>query len=306
MVNFIGRVVNQSNEPIDGARVSLNFEGNIYVAYTDSEGKYRFSIYLLSRGSFNGDIKVEANNYKIYSRLIEISSSNPQIEEFRLIAINDSTSSVQIKVAQISRQTLILVAIIGLLGTLITLLVQHYSSKKPDDKNKSSIQSQVDTSINFPNTKLSSTPTTKPNIDTISPSPSATFTLKPNINRNCIGVIHIFYKKIYTQHFQSKLFGDLDLPVDGVVIKEVFEGSPAAKQNLQVGDMVIAVDDKPIISSSDFKNKIKNSVLWVNLKVIRPSFYSFNISSNNLSYSGKPPYKEYKLFILPEDCQKLQ
>ncbi len=160
MSSITGRVVNQANiGAIHRAKVSLKFQGKIYVTHTDSEGIYSFSsVDFPNTGSFDGEIRIEANGYRVYNRLIYISSSNPQIEEFQLINNDEVTTNIQIKVAQITRQGVIIAAIIGLIGIIAGLLYQYITSGKHN-------------STTTPNPIVSPTIST-PSSSTISPSTS--------------------------------------------------------------------------------------------------------------------------------------
>jgi hypothetical protein len=112
MADFTGRVVNQDNEPIDGAQVSLEFRGTPPVVFTDSHGIYRFTVSFIGSGSINGRIRVEASGYRTNTRYIELSPNNTTIEEFRLVDHNVSTRPIPIKVA-----------IIGAIGVIVAAFV---------------------------------------------------------------------------------------------------------------------------------------------------------------------------------------
>jgi formylglycine-generating enzyme required for sulfatase activity len=80
---YVGRVLNSiSQQPIIGAKVSLDLQGVPSIAYTDSEGIYRFRLSITS--DVSGQIRVDAQGYPSYSRNINISSNKKDIEDIRL------------------------------------------------------------------------------------------------------------------------------------------------------------------------------------------------------------------------------
>lgn len=83
-LSYVGRVIDiDTEEPIRGAKVSLEFQGAPPIVYTDSEGIFRFSVSLIE-SSLAGRVKVEANRYEDYGRQITLVSNNPNIEDIRL------------------------------------------------------------------------------------------------------------------------------------------------------------------------------------------------------------------------------
>lgn len=67
---FIGSVVNASNEPVQGAKVTLYIDNTTQVHFTDSEGMYLFEI--SSDSLLNGRIEISAENYLSYSETINL------------------------------------------------------------------------------------------------------------------------------------------------------------------------------------------------------------------------------------------
>jgi hypothetical protein len=88
---YIGRVIDAASQaPIAGAKVSLDFQGVPPIVYTDSEGIFRFKLSLNTDSS--GTVRVEAPNYRTYTRIITISPGSRLTEDIRLPPI-EATSS---------------------------------------------------------------------------------------------------------------------------------------------------------------------------------------------------------------------
>lgn len=118
MPNFVGRVVDQKNQPIKDAKVSLEGLGTPIVNSTDTEGVFRFSIDIIRRSIVNVNIRVEANDYKPYNRFTDLSVVNTNVQEIRLTE-NDTenqskrTLPIPIKVAVITAIATVLAALIA-------------------------------------------------------------------------------------------------------------------------------------------------------------------------------------------------
>ncbi|MDZ8029371.1 MAG: GUN4 domain-containing protein [Nostoc sp. DedQUE11] len=158
MANFIGRVVNQKNEPIDGATVSLEFEGTPSVVYTDGEGIYRFETNIIAGRTINGNIRVSVNGYQNYNRFIELSNNNTRIEEIRLRE-KDVRRGLPLP---------IIVALIGaggaILAALITAVVSYLNNdipSKPPKTSNNTIISQTSSPTNAVAPKNSSSSNNK-------------------------------------------------------------------------------------------------------------------------------------------------
>jgi hypothetical protein len=76
MPSFTGRVVNLRNEPIHRATVSIEFQGIPSVVFTDSQGFFTVTTNAISGSIFYGRIRVEAEGYESYERLIELHTNN--------------------------------------------------------------------------------------------------------------------------------------------------------------------------------------------------------------------------------------
>ncbi len=80
---YVGRVIDIVNQqPIAGAKVTLDVQGVPPVVYTDSEGVYRFT--LTTGLEISGQIRVDAEGYEVYIRNITISQKKSQLEDVRL------------------------------------------------------------------------------------------------------------------------------------------------------------------------------------------------------------------------------
>ncbi len=71
------------------------------------------------------------------------------------------------------------------------------------------------------------------------------------------------------QEFRELIHG----PAEGVVIRELIPGGPASKSNLKPGDIVVAVDGRPVKTSRQLKDEVayKENGQILNLDVIRDS-----------------------------------
>lgn len=80
MFNFLGKVINQKNLPIKGAKVSFEGLGTPRVVHTDGEGVFRFPINIISGNTINVKVRVEAEGYELYDRNIDLSINNQNLE----------------------------------------------------------------------------------------------------------------------------------------------------------------------------------------------------------------------------------
>lgn len=82
-IEYVGRVIEMnSQQPIVGAKVTLDLQGVPPIVYTDSEGIYRFKVVI--QANISGQIRVDAQGYQVYTRYISLSSRQTTIEEIRL------------------------------------------------------------------------------------------------------------------------------------------------------------------------------------------------------------------------------
>lgn len=123
-------------------------------------------------------------------------------------------------------------------------------------------------------------------------SPISTSTPTPGLfSKRCIGVTHRFYQNITLHQNQPT--------ISASVINSIVEGSTASFSKLRQGDMIIAINGELVTSISTLKEQTIRSESYINLRVLRPSSYSFN----NNGYTIYPPYKEYNLQIaVKNDC----
>ncbi|MCC5654612.1 GUN4 domain-containing protein [Nostoc sp. XA013] len=136
MSNFIGRVVDQKNQPIKDAKVSFEGLGTPLVNYTDTEGIFRFSIQITSGSVVNVNIRVEAEGYKPYNRYTDLFIVNTNIEEIRLIK-NDTENSnsplAAIRVAKIGAIATVAVALIAGGVMLVSKFILTQKTDPPVD-----------------------------------------------------------------------------------------------------------------------------------------------------------------------------
>jgi formylglycine-generating enzyme required for sulfatase activity len=86
-IKYIGRVLDDTNQqPVAGAKVTLDFVGVPPVVYTDSEGVYRFDLSIAS--DVSGIVRVDAPGYQPYTRNIILSPKQQDIEDIRLTPQN--------------------------------------------------------------------------------------------------------------------------------------------------------------------------------------------------------------------------
>lgn len=90
---YIGRVIDIiTQQPIAGAKVTLDVQGVPPIVYTDSEGVYQFK--LLINSAISGKIRVDAQRYQIYTRNITLYPDLRQIEDIRLTLAEQSQVTV--------------------------------------------------------------------------------------------------------------------------------------------------------------------------------------------------------------------
>lgn len=91
---YSGRVLDATGARIEGAKVTLEYNGSSREAYTDSEGLYRFRIESRAE-QLSARIIIDARGYKIYSRRITLSFRS-ELEEIRLTPIPAPTHTAGI------------------------------------------------------------------------------------------------------------------------------------------------------------------------------------------------------------------
>ncbi len=93
-VQYLGRVLDvNTQQPIAGAKITLDLQGVPPIVYTDSEGVYQFKVALSVE--LNGRVRVDAPGYEVYSRNISLNPDLPTIEDIRLTPAPASTTDVQ-------------------------------------------------------------------------------------------------------------------------------------------------------------------------------------------------------------------
>ncbi len=85
-VNYIGRILDrEKHAPVSGAKISIGLPGKELIVYTDLEGIYKFPVDFGNYSVLEGEIKVEAKNYKSYSAFLRLSPENKDLGDIRLI-----------------------------------------------------------------------------------------------------------------------------------------------------------------------------------------------------------------------------
>jgi len=87
---YVGRVIDiATQQPIAGAKVTLDLQDVPPIVYTDSEGVYQFKLLINSTAS--GKIRVDAQGYQTYTRNITFTPDLNQIEDIRLTPLQIPT-----------------------------------------------------------------------------------------------------------------------------------------------------------------------------------------------------------------------
>ena len=93
-IEYTGRVVNvDSQQPIAGAKVTLDLQGISKIVYTDSEGVYRFKVAIES--TVGGQVRVDAPGYQVYTRNITISPQQNTMEDVKLTPLEASAAPTE-------------------------------------------------------------------------------------------------------------------------------------------------------------------------------------------------------------------
>ncbi|KAF3886064.1 MULTISPECIES: peptidase associated/transthyretin-like domain-containing protein [Nostocales] len=94
--NYIGRIVDrEKHAPISGAKISIGLPGKELTVYTDLEGIYKFPLDFGNYSVLEGEIKVEAKNYKNYSAFLRLSPQNTDLGDIRLVYPHYQESDVK-------------------------------------------------------------------------------------------------------------------------------------------------------------------------------------------------------------------
>jgi hypothetical protein len=89
---YVGRVIDiATQQPIAGAKVTLDLQDVPPIVYTDSEGIYQFKLLITS--TVSGKIRVDAQGYEIYTRNITLFPDLSQIEDIRLTSVEQSQAT---------------------------------------------------------------------------------------------------------------------------------------------------------------------------------------------------------------------
>jgi hypothetical protein len=90
---YVGRVIDiATQQPIAGAKVTLDLQDVPPIVYTDSEGIYQFK--LLINSTVSGKIRVDAQGYETYTRNINLSPGLGKIEDIRLMPVEQPQATV--------------------------------------------------------------------------------------------------------------------------------------------------------------------------------------------------------------------
>ena len=88
--HYLGRVIDgKTFSPIHGAKIALDLQGAPPIVYTDSEGIFRFPL-TFAGSSISGRVRIEADGYQNYDRIINLSAAETNMEDFLLAAAAQS------------------------------------------------------------------------------------------------------------------------------------------------------------------------------------------------------------------------
>jgi hypothetical protein len=175
---FTGRVLNEDDQPIQNAQVTLEYTETPMIDYTDTEGNFRFIITSNTR-RVEPRIIITADGYKTYNRNIEISVNRSSMER---IILRRNPILPPKKNNPISNE--IKVAIIAAAGVIIAASITGYFTLiKPRD-----------------NSPSPSSPTNQPSSQNPSPSPTST-----NVELRLLGNSFNGYQTFQSSEFQNAL-----------------------------------------------------------------------------------------------------
>lgn len=102
---YFGVIINSVNQQaIEGAKVSLDLQGPPLTTFTDSEGNYKFRIALEGKPHV-ATIRVEAQGFPTYTKIITLQPDNDQIEDIRLVPITSVNENDSIERTPPTTQT---------------------------------------------------------------------------------------------------------------------------------------------------------------------------------------------------------
>jgi ABC-type Na+ efflux pump permease subunit len=137
-VTYIGRIVDrEKHAPISNAKISIGLPGKELIVYTDLEGIYKFSLDF-GNSVLEGEIRVEAKNYKTYSAFLRLSPQNKDLGDIRLVyphyqgSDRNLQTSVNSSASSESNIALPLVAVIMIVFALLVAAMTLPSSQ--DDR----------------------------------------------------------------------------------------------------------------------------------------------------------------------------
>ncbi|MUG99999.1 hypothetical protein F7734_50085 [Scytonema sp. UIC 10036] len=101
--NYIGRIVDgDRHAPISGAKISIGLPGTELIVYTDLEGIYKFPLDFGDYNVLEGEIKVEAKNYRNYSAFLRLSPQNTDLGDIRLVSPQHQESDRKLQPSETS------------------------------------------------------------------------------------------------------------------------------------------------------------------------------------------------------------
>jgi hypothetical protein len=85
-IHYLGRVLDREKQaPISGTKVLINLPGYSRVVYSDLEGIYRFQVPFDDNNVLEGEITIEAKDYKTYYSFIRLYPDERDLGDIRLI-----------------------------------------------------------------------------------------------------------------------------------------------------------------------------------------------------------------------------
>jgi hypothetical protein len=97
-LEYVGRIVDESGkDAVASAKVSLELPNARPIAYTDSEGVFKFTMPMTPKSVINAKVRVEASGYRQYDRLIVLTTTHTTLQEIHLQPTAPATRSLPLR-----------------------------------------------------------------------------------------------------------------------------------------------------------------------------------------------------------------
>ncbi|MDJ0615585.1 MAG: carboxypeptidase-like regulatory domain-containing protein [Calothrix sp. MO_192.B10] len=130
-ISYTGRVIDQRRQaPISGARVSFTSEATTIFTYTDIEGIYQLFINSTDTNTLRGELTIEAQGYRNYQSVIQLSPQQTELGDIRLLGLNEVNSNPELGVNGDNSNLFPIVIVAAIALFIIAMLILNSAPRR--------------------------------------------------------------------------------------------------------------------------------------------------------------------------------